>query len=510
MKVAIFGASGLVGRSIRHFLSERSIDWIGTYNTSPFEGGHKVNTTDELSLTHFLSENAITHCINCVAERNVDFCEKEWDKTFETNTLFASRLAYVCRENTIYFLHISTDYVFDGADPPYSPASPINPIQAYGRSKALAENDVRQKNPDACIVRVPVLYTHRYKNILETAVTMIGKKVLERSKNHQEDDYFIRRPVFIDDMAIFCISLLEQRKEGTFHFYNPKDKVTKYKMASLIGEYLHRDISHITPVPNPSGLAGRPYDTQLIDTQYNREEYSFTSLEKGISLCFEKLKHPIVNWSTKPTEDIFYMIDLDGTLVDTDRLHYDCYKHAFAKYGVELCDWNTYESLTSFEQYCKENLQENYEAMKQLKNELFYTTSEIRFLPGAEEFLSWLQDTNQNFVIVTNTSTKTVEFLQSKLPLLEKVSQWITRDDVVQPKPHSECYQEAKKRFWKNEQYIVGIENTITGYQALSEVTPLIYMVCGVDSYTYKQIQPYDVYCIPTLNHLQSKATFSA
>lgn len=509
MKVAIFGASGLVGRSLRHILTEKGIDWIGTYNKSSFEGGYSLEKTDELSLQTFLKEHVITHCINCVAERNVDLCEKEWDRTHETNTMFPGRLAEVCKENNIYFLHISTDYVFDGSNAPYTPESQTSPIQAYGKSKALAEYTVKIKNPDACIVRVPVLYTHRYKNILETAVTMIGKKVLDKTKSYNEDDYFLRRPVFIDDLAVFCISLVEQEKQGLFHFYNPQDVVTKYQMATMIGDYLEKNVSHIQPIPNPSGLAGRPYDTRLIDNQYNREDYPFTSLRKGIAVCFEKLKHPMLDLSRRPTEDIFYMIDLDGTVVDTDRLHYDCYKQAFEQHEVELCDWNTYESIASLEQHCKDTLGEKYDSMKKLKNDLFYKTPTISFLPGAENFIRWLIQTKQNFVIVTNTSRQTVEFFQSKLALLKEVSQWITRDDVIYAKPHQECYELAKKRFWKNEAYILGIENTMTGFQSLQKVTPLIYMICQADSYTYKQLQPYDVYCIPTLDHLQSKASFS-
>lgn len=510
MKVAIFGASGLVGRSLRHIFTEKGIDWIGTYNKSSFEGGYPLEKTDESSLLTFLKEHTVTHCINCVAERNVDLCEKDWEGTCETNALFAARLASICKILNVYFLHISTDYVFDGANPPYSPSSEKNPIQAYGKSKALAEDYIQDKNENACIVRVPVLYTHRYKNLLETAVTMIGKKVLDKTKSYKEDDYFLRRPVFIDDMAYFCSSLVEQEKQGFFHFYNPQDVVTKYQMAAMIGNYLEKNISHIEPIPNPSGLAGRPYDTRLIDNQYKREDYPFTSLRKGIAVCFEKLKHPPLSWSTKPEENIFYMIDLDGTLIDTDRLHYDCYKQAFEQHGVEICDWNTYESISSFENYCKDTLKESYDSMKQLKNNLFYKTSLVRFLPGAEDFLRWILKTDQNCVIVTNTSKQTVEFFQSKLPLLKEISQWITRDDVTYPKPHQECYELAKKRFWKNEKYILGIENTMTGFQSLQKVTPLIYMICQADSYTYKQLQLYDVYCIPALDHLQSKATLSA
>jgi dTDP-4-dehydrorhamnose reductase len=242
MKVAIFGASGLVGRSLRHFLTILDIEWVGTYNRSSFPNGHFLEKTDIASLEYFLKEYQITHCINCVAERNVDLCEKQWEAALETNCLFATRLAEASKHLNIFLIHISTDYVFDGSSPPYLPSSTPCPIQAYGKSKAQAEALIQTIYPEACIVRVPVLYTQRYTNILETAVTMIGKKVMDTTQLQKEDNYYIRRPVYIDDFAMFTIHLLQKKSSGRFHFYNPQDKVTKYQIASMIGHFLGKDI----------------------------------------------------------------------------------------------------------------------------------------------------------------------------------------------------------------------------------------------------------------------------
>ncbi len=505
MKVAIFGASGLVGRNLATYFDTKNIQWVGTYNKSPFPNGIYLSQIDTQSLKKFLKENVITVCINCVAERNVDFCETQWDKTYETNCAFAARLSSVCFEESIYFLHISTDYVFDGSQPPYMPSSISNPIQAYGKSKSLAEKEIQKTNPNACIVRVPVLYTQHYKNLLETAVTMIGKKVLDTTKSYEEDNYFIRRPVFIEDFVVFLWACIEELKKGIFHFYNPNNSLTKYKMAMLIGNYLKKNTSHILPINNPSGLAGRPYDTELIDLQYDRKLFPNTSIEKGIELCFQKIKHPILNFSKKPSESIFYMIDLDGTLVDTDILHYNCYKKAFEEYGFQFCNYETYESLLSFEQYAKDIVGETYDLVKKLKNKLFYEIEGLTFMPGAEYFLQWLLTTKQNVVVVTNTSRKTVEFIQQKLPILQSIHQWITRDDVHYAKPHEEPYIMAKSLYWKGESYILGIENTVSGFYSLKNVTPIIYIVCQNNSYTYKKLQSYDIYFTSNLLSLQSQ-----
>lgn len=498
MKVAIFGASGLVGRSLRILLDQSNIPWVGTYNTSPFEGGIHLKFTDVVSLQNLLEEHAITHCVNCVAERNVDRCEKQQESTMETNCWFAKRLAESCLQKKVYFLHVSTDYVFDGSASPYYPDSKCFPIQAYGKSKLQAEVEIQQIIKEACIVRVPVLYTQRYTTILETAVTMIGKKVMDTTRSYTEDNYYIRRPVFIDDMSVFLLSCMQKEQKGTVHFYNSSDKTTKYQIALEIAQYLGKSASHIQAQGLSNYQAGRPYDTHLLDINYDRKLYPDTRLIQGIAKCFERLYHPPLVWKEAPSSPIFFMLDLDGTLVDTEHLHYNAYKNAFEKYGFSFLNWDEYQQLSSLETYCKETLGGSYDEVKRSKQEFLYQ-EDIQFLPGAEALLHWLLNYNQNFVIVTNTGKETVDFYKSQLPLLQKVTQWITREDVTYPKPDPEPYRTAKECYWKGESYCVGFENTVAGYLSLSETSSINYIICNSDSYTHRALMNKDVYFVVDL-----------
>jgi beta-phosphoglucomutase-like phosphatase (HAD superfamily) len=125
-------------------------------------------------------------------------------------------------------------------------------------------------------------------------------------------------------------------------------------------------------------------------------------------------------------------------------------------------------------------------------------------MPGAEVFLSWLLQTGQNFAIVTNTSASTVQFFQTKVPLLQKVTQWITREDVTFAKPNSEPYKKAVNRFSRGESYILGVENTLTGYIALKEVTPLIYIL--TQKTTGNALSKNDAYFITTFMQMFNEA----
>lgn len=499
MKVAIFGASGLVGRSLCSLLTEKKMAWVGTYNTSPCENSYKLNIEDETRIKEFLLSHQITHVVNCIAERNVDFCEKHLEKVLVVNREFPKILATLCKEYQLYLLHISTDYVFEGNQGPYFPYTQPKPLQVYGQTKLQAEEEIKKITDKYCIIRVPVLYTQHYRTLLETAVTMIGKKVFDTTKSFTEDNYSIRRPVFIEDLCSFTHTMLVKRTLGTFHFYNDRDKVTKYEIAQSIAKFLGKSSHHISPLSHPPNLAGRPYDTYLMDTQYDRNLFPTTNLEEGIVQCFQKFKHPPFQ---EANQTIFYMLDLDGTLVDTDFIHYTCYKKAFEELGEVFCIWDDYQKIVSLEEYCKRILQERYNTMKHIKNSLFQQVDTFQFMPGAEKFLEWLLQTQQNFVIVTNTTKLTVNTLQLKLPLLQKVNQWITREDVSMPKPNKEPYEQAKNKFWKQEKYIIGFENTVQGYESLKEITPIIYMYCPSNTYTYNQLQKYDMFFISSFESL--------
>jgi beta-phosphoglucomutase-like phosphatase (HAD superfamily) len=273
-------------------------------------------------------------------------------------------------------------------------------------------------------------------------------------------------------------------------------------MSKLIGDYLEKDTSHISPQNTPSSLAGRPYDTHLLDTQYTRSAFPHTDIVDGIARCFKKLKHPPLDIQSVPRESIFYLIDLDGTILDTEKLHFDSYTKAFQQHGYTFCSWETYQTLSSIEDYCRNYLGDTYDTVKETKNTVLYKTASISFLRGADTFLEWLVTSKQNFVIVTNTSKRTVEFYKEKIPLLQQVSQWITRDDVLSAKPNPEPYSLAKSKYWKNESYILGIENTICGYEALKDITSCIYIISEYKSIVYNALSNKDIYIVKDISDI--------
>src|SRR6185436_11366267 len=86
-------------------------------------------------------------------------------------------LAAVSKEYNARFIHISTDYVFDGmANSPYKPSDPTTPVNAYGASKLAGEQEAVKHNPSSVIVRTSWVYSAYGKNFVKTILKVVGEK----------------------------------------------------------------------------------------------------------------------------------------------------------------------------------------------------------------------------------------------------------------------------------------------------------------------------------------------
>ena len=477
--ILICGASGLVGKEMCRLLDNKKIDYIGTYNKNRMEkqNMYQLDFSNPKIVEDFLVLHKITCCIFLIVERLLDKCENNWNEIKNTNIDLAHITSYLCNKLNIKFIHLSTDYVFDGSNQPNFPESLKNPLQNYGISKLISEYRVLSNCNNYCIIRTPVLYSELSK-IHDNAVTLIGKNVMDlRNIKKTEDNYSIRRPLYISDLCIFiydCVS----NNNGLYHFYNPYNKFTKYQICEKIGKFLDIKIENIMPNNKKSeGIAPRPYDTQLKDEKIDIINYSFIDFDESLEKCFEKYKHPKITIENK--NDLFVCLDMDGTIIETNIAHYNAYKKVFEKYGKDFLnmeEWNNIIQTSNIDNYLRTTFNKEYfYNIKQEKLE-YLTEESITFTKNSEIFLKYLIENNFNFCIVTNTNKDTVELFKEKLPLLNEIKQWIYREDYILPKPHPESYEVAKQKYYKNEKYIIGFEDSMVGYDALKHVTDLIYI----------------------------------
>lgn len=150
----------MLGSNVVHQADRRG-EVTATYRSRPpnFDAEtHRLDVRDTDRFREVVEEVEPDTVVNCAAMTDVDGCERRRDEAFEVNGYAAGRMAGVADEFGADFVHVSTDYVFDGRDAPYREGDEPSPLQVYGESKILGERRVLRAHPSALVARVSFLY----------------------------------------------------------------------------------------------------------------------------------------------------------------------------------------------------------------------------------------------------------------------------------------------------------------------------------------------------------------
>lgn len=188
-----------------------------------------------------------------------------------------------------------------------------------------------------------------------------------------------------------------------------------------------------------------------------------------------------------------FLLDFDGLLVDTERLHYAAYQTLCKNRGFAL-PWN-------FERYCgiahhdgkiapalyaelpelyakEPNWNVLYAEKKQAYMELL-RAGKITLLPGVEELLKALSIRKTKRCVVTNSWEEHVKLIRGALPILNTIPVWITREQYERSKPAPDGYFKAIELLADSSDRIVGFEDTLRGIQALKETRARPILICS-------------------------------
>ena len=225
----------------------------------------KLNLLDEDEVDAFFEQECPKYVIHSAAERRPDVSEKDPDGTWSLNVNSTQHLARLCKKYGSWLLYLSTDYVFDGTSPPYQPGDTPNPLNLYGKSKLAGEEAIQEIFDNCCILRVPILYGE-VEALEESAVTAIALD-LRKNPIPSQDDWATRYPTHVDDVALVCRQMVEQRSieegfRGIFQ-WSGNEPFTKYEMACAMAPIFGIDPSSITANREPPTGTPRPEDCCL-------------------------------------------------------------------------------------------------------------------------------------------------------------------------------------------------------------------------------------------------------
>ncbi len=212
--VLITGANGQLGSELREIC----------HNDGKFQffftDVNDLDITDRESVDDFLAKNKINFVVNCAAYTQVDRAEDDEQKAGLINHIAVKYLAESCKKHDTFFIHISTDYVFDGKNNvPYIEDYQTEPLGVYGLTKLNGEKTVENSGCKHIIVRTSWLYSSFGSNFVKT----ISRLVKEKEELKVVVDQ-VGTPTYAGDLAKMILSILQsenrEEKQGIYHFSN--------------------------------------------------------------------------------------------------------------------------------------------------------------------------------------------------------------------------------------------------------------------------------------------------
>ncbi|MCH6257850.1 SDR family oxidoreductase [Puniceicoccaceae bacterium K14] len=264
-RILITGASGILGRALKNELESNTSYTVFGQAFNRTQGSLiKADLTQPEEVAKLIDITTPDCIVHCAAERRPDVSEGDHDATDALNAHATQSLAEICQNKGIYFIYLSTDYVFDGSKPPYEAEDTPNPLNYYGASK-LAGEKAAALCENSLTLRVPILYGE-VESLEESAVTVIAKQLLSKDPK-SVDHWALRYPTSTADVASVIRQILEKRPTtealcGIFQ-WSGNESFTKYEMAELFGKLWGVSIDHLSPAPETPAGAPRPQNCQL-------------------------------------------------------------------------------------------------------------------------------------------------------------------------------------------------------------------------------------------------------
>ncbi|MTI30697.1 dTDP-4-dehydrorhamnose reductase, partial [Xanthovirga aplysinae] len=253
--ILVVGSNGQLGREFQ------AISKNNKFFEFKFVDVDQLDITSSEEVIQFFVDHTFDYCINCAAFTAVDKSEEEKEFSFKVNIFGVRNLAKACARKSVKFIHISTDFVFDGnQSKPYRESDKTNPINVYGLGKMRGEKEALLNCTDTLVVRTSWLYSSFGGNFVKTMLNLAQRK---KEINVVADQ--IGTPTYAHDLAKALLKIISSEKfyPGIYHYSN-EGVASWYDFSKAIFEILGSNIK-VKPInsiqyPTP---AKRPHFSVL-------------------------------------------------------------------------------------------------------------------------------------------------------------------------------------------------------------------------------------------------------
>jgi len=275
-KIAVTGASGLVGSRIIELLS-------GKFEFIPL-AQENMDITNKDSVNSYLKTISYDLLLHLAAYTNVVGAETEKEKAFLINETGTQNLLDITLSQKKEFLYVSTDFVFDGTNPPYVETSTPHPISVYGASKYAGEKVV---GSNGMIVRISYPYRSAFEIKKDIFRTLKG--LLENRKTLSMVNDSLMVPTFIDDIAGGLGYLMNNYSNEIFHLVGA-DAMSPFTLAKTIASVFGLDESLVGGTTYDQYFANKAKGPRLSDIRGPKNSfYPMHTFGEGLVIIKKQL-----------------------------------------------------------------------------------------------------------------------------------------------------------------------------------------------------------------------------
>ncbi len=286
-KLLITGANGQLGREIKKISSQF------TGFLFIFADAKILDIANKKSVDKFFENQEFDFLINCAAYTAVDKAESEPELANKVNNIAVGYLLEACKKQGCKFIHISTDYVFDGTQKnlPFIESDAVLPHSVYGKTKLEGELQLSD-NKDVMVVRTAWLYSSFGGNFMQTMLRLAKEK---KSLNVVFDQ--IGTPTYAGDLAFALLEIIKQSvansedfKAGIYHFSN-EGVCSWYDFAVEIMKFANLDCT-ILPIETKDfpTAAKRPHFSLLNKSKIKKTfQLTIPHWRTSAQICFNEI-----------------------------------------------------------------------------------------------------------------------------------------------------------------------------------------------------------------------------
>jgi len=296
--ILVTGSNGLLGQKITSaILSGRQFNLVATskgLNRFKVTEGYQYASMDILdpaNVRAVIEKYQPDSIIHTAALTNVDKCHEQKELAHQLNVEAVRTLVEICSEYDIQLIHLSTDFIFDGANGPYDEQDTPNPLSYYGMTKLEAEELVKNAQCKWAIVRTIIVYGIVNEKS-RSNIVLWAKEALEKGDpiNVVNDQW--RMPTLAEDLAEGCLLIAEQDAHGIFNI-SGKEMMSISELVDKVARFWGLNKALIREISSASlnQAAKRPVKTGFIlDKAINELGYKPHSFEQGLALLDSQLQ----------------------------------------------------------------------------------------------------------------------------------------------------------------------------------------------------------------------------